>query len=99
MKVTWSLAGPDDPTFSTRDAQVWKTSEIIGLDLDDPETGVYTAQTLAERFFDAGRWGQIIGDATEETCHVEIHMPVEIKGRFEVDLERRVHATARKMPA
>ena len=98
MKVTWSLAGPDDPSFATKDAQAWKKSEIGVLYLEDPEGGLDAAKRLAERFFDGGRWAEFIGDANEETCFIQIHMPVEIAGRFEVDLTRTVVATARKMP-
>lgn len=104
MKVTWSLASPDDPGFTTRDAQAWKTTSLpeavaAFLDLTEPATGIEVAQYVATRFFSGSRWAEFIGDQNEETCFVEIHMPVEIKGRFEVDLERKVEARARVKPS
>ncbi len=99
MKITWSLASPDDPGFQTKGAQIWKTTTIGDLDLANDEAGIDVARELAERYFTNDRWAQHIGDDTSETCFIEIHMPAEIKGRFEIDLERRIHAAARKMPA
>lgn len=83
-------------------APMVERESTLGLFPPTQEEGPQAVESSITCFFDYDdeQWAELFGDDTSATVIVEVHEPQQIAGLYEVDLERKVTASAvRLQPA